>query len=436
MSASPDAAVRRSKRKASTPLRLQEEQASLRLQQQEEKDIQRALEASKEELDLEEGSDEDLSIVEHDEAEEDEPEEPVSPTDSSWSEDIHPVALPLFKAHSGPQVPYSDPLELLHLLLPYWLLSRIATHTTAYAHSKGASSDWRTTPEELFVFIAAHICMGICAYPIVHMYWSEEYSIPFIRQCSSRNRFMELLRYFHISPPNAPSVTVPPLGKVQLLLDSLAISFASYYKPGREMTVDEAMVGFKGRSILKQYIPNKPTKWGYKVWCLCSKNYLLALKVYEGASAVNGSVTAAEAALELVQPYQNHNRILYMDRLFTSPDLLATLLQNGTRGCGTVRNDRVGLPDDFKKKEKEMKTGQRECWQKGNMGALVWKDRRLVYMLTTYVSPKTTQWVLRKGESKKQRVPSVVLDYNKFKGGVDTVDQLRDSYSIGRKSLK
>jgi len=70
------------------------------------------------------------------------------------------------------------------------------------------------------------------------------------------------------------------------------------------------------------------------------------------------------------------------------------------------------------------------------MGALVWKDRRLVYMLTTDVSPKTTQWVLRKGESKKQRVPSVVLDYNKFKGGVDTVDQLRDSYSIGRKSLK
>ena len=83
-----------------------------------------------------------------------------------------------------------------------------------------------------------------------------------------------------------------------------------------------------------------------------------------------------------------------------------------------------------------MKSGEMKCWQKGNMGALVWKDRRLVYMLTTHVSPKTTQWILRKGQSKKERVPSVVLDYNKFKGGVDTVDQLRDSYSMGRKSLK
>jgi Transposase IS4 len=33
-------------------------------------------------------------------------------------------------------------------------------------------------------------------------------------------------------------------------------------------------------------------------------------------------------------------------------------------------------------------------------------------------------------------VPSVVLDYNEFKCGVDTVDQLRESYSMGRKSKK
>jgi hypothetical protein len=200
--------------------------------------------------------------------------------------------------------------------------------------------------------------------------------------------------------------------------------------------MDEAMVGFKGRSTLKQFIPNKPTKWGYKVWCLSSRNYLLAFKVYEGTGSDNMSVTATEAALQLVHPYHNHNRILYTDRLFTSPKLLTTLLENGTRGCGTVCNNRVGLPREFKKTDREMKTGQMECWQKGDMGALVWKDRRLVYMLTTHMSPKETKKVIRKGQSKKEKVPSVVLDYNQFKGGVDTVDQLRDSYSIGRKSLK
>ena len=59
-----------------------------------------------------------------------------------------------------------------------------------------------------------------------------------------------------------------------------------------------------------------------------------------------------------------------------------------------------------------------------------------MYMLSTHMSPKETKKVIRKGQSKKEKVPSVVLDYNQFKGGVDTVDQLRDSYSIGRKSLK
>ena len=122
------------------------------------------------------------------------------------------------------------------------------------------------------------------------------------------------------------------------------------------------MVGFKGRSLLKQYLPNKPTKWGYKIWCLCSNTYTLAFKVCEGTRGGNASASAAEAVLELVRPYHNHNEILYRDRLFTSPELLSTLLENKTRECGTVRNNRVGLPEKFMRKEKEMKSGEMECW--------------------------------------------------------------------------
>lgn len=33
----------------------------------------------------------------------------------------------------------------------------------------------------------------------------------------------------------------------------------SSYKPHQENSIDEAVVGFKGRSSLKQYVPNKPT---------------------------------------------------------------------------------------------------------------------------------------------------------------------------------
>ena len=47
------------------------------------------------------------------------------------------------------------------------------------------------------------------------------------------------------------------------------------------------MVPFKGRSILRQYMPVKPVKWGMKVWCACEakSGYLLQFDVYYGRRA-------------------------------------------------------------------------------------------------------------------------------------------------------
>ena len=38
------------------------------------------------------------------------------------------------------------------------------------------------------------------------------------------------------------------------------------YSPHREVTVDEAMIAFRGRLSFRQYLPAKPTKYGIKVW--------------------------------------------------------------------------------------------------------------------------------------------------------------------------
>ena len=37
--------------------------------------------------------------------------------------------------------------------------------------------------------------------------------------------------------------------------------------PEKNLSVDEAMVKYKGRSSIKQYQPLKPIKRGLKVWC-------------------------------------------------------------------------------------------------------------------------------------------------------------------------
>ena len=56
------------------------------------------------------------------------------------------------------------------------------------------------------------------------------------------------------------------------------------YIPGQNLSVDEAMIGFKGRIQWKQYLPKKPTKWGFKIWSLADSEtgYLLNIEPYIG----------------------------------------------------------------------------------------------------------------------------------------------------------
>ena len=43
------------------------------------------------------------------------------------------------------------------------------------------------------------------------------------------------------------------------------------------------MIKFKGRSSLKQFLPNKPIKSGYKVWMLADKSgYCVKFDLYTG----------------------------------------------------------------------------------------------------------------------------------------------------------
>ena len=68
------------------------------------------------------------------------------------------------------------------------------------------------------------------------------------------------------------------------MIDSLSDRFQALYNPHREVSVDEAMIPFKGRSTLKQYMPQKPVKRGIKVWMLAdtTNGYVTSLEVYTG----------------------------------------------------------------------------------------------------------------------------------------------------------
>ena len=77
--------------------------------------------------------------------------------------------------------------------------------------------------------------------------------------------------------------------------------------------------------------------------------------------------------------------------------------------------------------------------QKGNLVANVWKDRKLVYIMSTNSDPRESATVQRRnrdGTSQTISCPPNVVDYNKFMGGVDHADQLRHYYRVRCKTRK
>jgi hypothetical protein len=111
------------------------------------------------------------------------------------------------------------------------------------------------------------------------------------------------------------------------------------------------MVPFKGRVIFKQYIPKKRKLFGIKIFKLCdATGYMYDMKVYLAKDRLCTAqhVTATHATvIELTRKIQGRVHKLYMDNIFSSPELFNDLVTKQIYCCGTVRPNRKGMPQDL-----------------------------------------------------------------------------------------
>ncbi len=56
----------------------------------------------------------------------------------------------------------------------------------------------------------------------------------------------------------------------------------------KNLSIDESMIAYKGKHSLKQYMPMKPTKWGFKAFLLCeaTTGYVLRHKFFTGPGQI------------------------------------------------------------------------------------------------------------------------------------------------------
>ncbi|KAJ8963803.1 hypothetical protein NQ314_005384 [Rhamnusium bicolor] len=108
-----------------------------------------------------------------------------------------------------------------------------------------------------------------------------------ISTLTSRTRFDWLLGNFHLDDnalqPNHEIPNFDKLYKLPPFLNSLLRNFSFYYKMHETISIDESMICFKGRLSIRQYMPNKSIKWGYKVWTRADINgYINDFQIYTG----------------------------------------------------------------------------------------------------------------------------------------------------------
>jgi hypothetical protein len=446
--------TRHSTRTSLPPLSLAEEQAASALSRWEERDVADALLSSlrdswsdeEEESDAAEESEEEEEEGEEEEEEEEEKKQAVPAVDEGgWSAAVCDFPSAAHYTRSGGSgrplrvAADSTPFDLLQLFLPLRLVEEFAHHTNA-----AAPFGWRpTTAQELYAFLGVHIYMGIDRLPETELYWTGNYVHSFITNLFTRDRFKQIRRCFSVVEHDPDSQLRDPIAHVRALSVRLNASFAAHYKPSRELTMDEAMVAFKGRAGIKQYMPMKPHKWGYKIWCLASDHYLLRFEVYEGA-AEDASLHGAtfDTVLRMIEGYENKHHTLFCDSWFTSPTLLDALKENGILCCGSVRRNRKGMPPMgviSKKAVKQLQQGEYIQRQKGDTTACVWKDRKAMWVLYNHTSPAATTTIDRwkdNGNRIPIGCPQAVSDYFHHARSVDVINQLHYSYPTGRKSKR
>ena len=140
----------------------------------------------------------------------------------------------------------------------------------------------------------------------------------------SRTRFKALMAMLHVVDP-ANEDKSHKLRKIESFINYFKSRCLASYQPRQNLATDERMVKSHHRSGIRQYIKDKPTRWGIKLWVLAdsSNGYTVDFKVYIGKAA--GQETSEfglgyNVVMRLMRPFLHQGYHLFVDNfLYINP---------------------------------------------------------------------------------------------------------------------
>ena len=180
--------------------------------------------------------------------------------------------------------------------------------------------------------------------------WDERRGRAIFRATMSCHRFHEInnaLR-FDDKLQRPARIREDKLAHIRTLWEMWRQRLPLLFNPGREVTVDEQLVPFKGRCKFKQYMPKKTAKYGLKIWVTAdvATSYAWRCDIYLGKSGDKPEVGQGQrVALEMTEGLQGVT--VTCDNFFTTYPLAQELLKRKISLVGTIRKNKPELPPNL-----------------------------------------------------------------------------------------
>jgi DNA polymerase III epsilon subunit-like protein len=284
-------------------------------------------------------------------------------------------------------------------------------------------------------------------------WWSSNplLEIPVMKKIMTGRKFQIMLRFLHVcSLQDQPSRNDPeydPIYKVKEMKDYLEMRYKKLYSPGPYLSLDESLIRAFGRIKFKVRIITKAARYGIKLYVITDAEtaFVLQVIVYTGKTTIYQTDNNEEMkktvqiVKKLCEPYAGSHRVVYVDRFYTSVDLMKELDKMDLYVTGTVMRNRVPKELTIAKTSKVFKEMQRGDFKNHSFsyitdegtikqsGLVCWKDRDIVYCLSNNCSNT------EKGSCYRRSIngiiclerPKVIEEYNQYMGGVDLADKRR-----------
>ncbi|XP_046682067.1 piggyBac transposable element-derived protein 3-like [Homalodisca vitripennis] len=327
------------------------------------------------------------------------------------------------------------PTEFFELFYDDQLIDLIVQELKNYAMFKGHHT-FNVTSHEIRVFTGILLLSEYCSVARNRLYWDTgaDTHHPGVAAAMSRTRFEEILRYFHVADNNNLDVT-DKYTKIRPLWKYLKEKWLEYFPRDANVSIDESMVRYFGRHGAKQHIHNKPIRFGFKVWSMCTRlGYIIQGEPYQGASTGNTHPhlgCGGSVVMNLVKRLPSDSKYsLFVDNYFTSLPLLEELKENGHDCTDTIRVDRIEkAPLTDHKLFKKLKRGSFEQLSDRKSGTTLVRsnDNSVVTLASNRAGVSPMGSCNRWSQQEKRRIsvkrPLCVGLYNLYMGGVDRLDQ-------------